>query len=366
MNHFNGFWMIVPQLPPAIDGVGDYALRIASQLHQEFGINTYFLIGDPDWQGSTDVEGFAANAVGDRTFQALLTSLSHQSISTVILHYVTYGYARKGYPDWLVEGLEQWKASVPNARLITMFHELYQHGPPWRRNFWITPSQKRLVRRLAILSDRCITSIQEYADTLYVLSQGKHSTIPTLPIFSNVAEPSTVLPLAKRQKRLVVFGQSSSRQGVYSHSSKELSYICQQLGISEILDIGPPIGVELTSINQVPIRVLGPQSAELVSDLLANSLAGFLRYEPHRLAKSGIFAAYCAHGLLPITVQPNSPIPVDGLVSGTHYCNPHSPPPNSLLEQQIIADNAFGWYQKHTLAKHTNQLIHYLTEVAVL
>jgi hypothetical protein len=50
---------IVPRLPPAIDGVGDYALNLARQLRQDFSIHTHFLVCDPNWNGKTELEGFS-------------------------------------------------------------------------------------------------------------------------------------------------------------------------------------------------------------------------------------------------------------------------------------------------------------------
>ncbi len=37
---------IVPRLPPAIDGVGDYALNLARQLRKDFNIHTHFIVGN--------------------------------------------------------------------------------------------------------------------------------------------------------------------------------------------------------------------------------------------------------------------------------------------------------------------------------
>lgn len=44
---------IVPQLPPAINGLGDYALNLARQLRQDFAIETHFVVGDHSWTGAT-------------------------------------------------------------------------------------------------------------------------------------------------------------------------------------------------------------------------------------------------------------------------------------------------------------------------
>ena len=40
----------VPRLPPAIDGVGDYALNLARQLRKDFNIQTHFIVGNSTWK----------------------------------------------------------------------------------------------------------------------------------------------------------------------------------------------------------------------------------------------------------------------------------------------------------------------------
>jgi len=65
------------------------------------------------------------------------------------------------------------------------------------------------------------------------------------------------------------------------------------------------------------------------------------------LGKSTIFAAYCAHGLLPVSAK-GSKLPVDGIESGKHYWIPDSL--NNLDEVQAIAQNAHQWYQPHSLS----------------
>ncbi|MFZ4728709.1 MAG: glycosyltransferase family 1 protein, partial [Pseudanabaena sp.] len=70
--------------------------------------------------------------------------------SPVLLHYVGYGYAKRGCPVWLVDGIQRWKNLYPDRLLVTMFHELHASGtPPWTSSFWLSPLQKNLVTRLA-------------------------------------------------------------------------------------------------------------------------------------------------------------------------------------------------------------------------
>lgn len=114
---------IVPRLRPAVDGVGDYGLNLAQQMRQDFGIITNFVIGDANWSGKAIIEGFAVKQVADCSRTALLELLPNLNDinQTLLLHYVGYGYAKRGCPVWLVEALEQWRKG---SYLVVLDHVL--------------------------------------------------------------------------------------------------------------------------------------------------------------------------------------------------------------------------------------------------
>ncbi|MBD2358438.1 glycosyltransferase family 1 protein [Tolypothrix sp. FACHB-123] len=341
---------IVPQLPPSINGLGDYALNLARQLQKDYKIETHFVVGDRNWNGPVEIEGFPVSKISDRSADALLTLLSSDRTSAVLLHYVGYGYAKKGCPVWLLEGLERWKTNSANSRLVTMFHEVYASGSLWTSAFWLSRLQKNLAVRLVKLSDRCLTSKVSYAEILYKLARVKQGSITSLPVFSNIGEPEYAPPLAERTCRLVVFGSRNSRLQVYQQCRAGLALICQALEIQEIYDIGVSTGLDLSEINGIPIVEKGVTQASEISKILLNSVAGFLNFPlPPYLAKSGIFAAYCAHRLIPCMVS-FSTTPRDGLQTGKHYWSVDSQSKHLCLEMaQEIANNAYAWYQTHSL-----------------
>jgi hypothetical protein len=352
---------IVPRLPPAIDGLGDYAFLLARQLRQDFGIHTQFVVGDPAWIGPSELEGFPVSQVSDRSSNALQKLLANHQSSTLVLHYVGYGYAKRGCPSWLIDGIQAWKKATHSSSLITIFHEVYAAGrPPWTSAFWLFPWQKQLAFRLVQLGNAMLTSKQHYADILQSLGNF-NSPIPVLPIFSNIGEPENPLLLDKRAKKLVVFGGSANRNQVYQQASTILRDVCQLLHIEEIIDIGPRIASLPQAVADIPLLEMGQLAASEISQILLQSSVGFLDYNPDYLAKSGIFAAYCAHGLLPINVR-GSIRPIDGLVPGQHYWVPASAAKTQLseIDQQAIASNAYCWYQNHTLSVHAKTLANQL------
>jgi hypothetical protein len=343
---------IVPRLPPTVDGVGDYAFNLARQLHLDYGLDTHFLIGDPDWVGNEALEGFQITKIVDRSAASVCLQLAQiNSVKPILLHYVGYGYAKRGCPSWLIDGLRAWKHQDQKANLVTIFHEISASGPIWTSAFWLSALQKDLVKHLVRASDRILTSKRSYAELLQSYTSERFTTIPTLPVFSTVGELRNPSTLSERAHRLVIFGGHSKRTKVYKNFSEQLHQICRYLDIQQILDIGPPLDSIPTSIAKVPIAATGCLTSEEISAILSESIAGFFSYNPAFLGKSTIFAAYCAHGVVPISAMVADD-PEEGLQPGQHYALPdqYNTEKKDMALMQAIADNAYNWYQTHSLS----------------
>ncbi len=338
---------IVTRLPPAIDGVGDYGLKLALELRDRHNLITKFIVGDPTWVGEAITYGFQVQKIQERNSLVLEKALDSSEI--ILLHYVGYGYARRGCPTWLIEGLEAWYQKSPNPYLVTMFHELYANGAIWTSAFWTSPLQQNLFKRVVRLSDRCLTSREDYAKQISQV--GKHTQVDQLPVFSNVGELEHPLHLSQRQRRLVVFGSAGWRCHAYQRSLAALERICGELEITEIIDIGSSVGFDIPLVNQIRVTEAGIRTGEEVSEFLAEAIAGFLDYPTEFLSKSTIFAAYCAHGVLPVGVFYPNQKSLDGIEVGKNLL---------LADRQelkldfnlaeAIASNAHIWYKTHSLS----------------
>jgi len=347
---------IVPRFFPLIDGIGDYALGHARLLRDASGIDTRFIVADPDWRGPDNVEGFETTHLSSRLAGDLIRLLPKASDETVVLHYCGYGYAKRGCPVWLVATLEQWRKENDERSLVTIFHELYATGPPWTSSFWLSPLQKKLAARLARLSDQSLASLETNALILRAMA-GNGAETHHLPVFSSVGEPQSPPPLKDRRRRLVVFGTRGRRIEVYRRSTADLNRICRALGIEEVLDIGQPIDNEFFSGLAVRSSVLGPLSNAAVSELLLDSVAGVIDYPAAVLGKSTIFAAYCSHRVVPIVATHIEASPADGLQANSHYwLTDVGTGQLNLDEGQAVADRALDWYRQHNLSTHAKLL----------
>jgi hypothetical protein len=113
----------------------------------------------------------------------------------------------------------------------------------------------------------------------------------------------------------------------------------------------------------LPVTVCGEISSESVSEILLDSVAGMIDYPAHILSKSTVFAAFCAHRMLPLVAGYGQPKTADGLHSGAHYRLINAADEVDHLSAQRIANNAFDWYQTHTLGIHTHRLVAHLEKV---
>ncbi len=339
---------IVPHLPPPFEGVGTYAAALADALAQRFGVETRFVVGNPAMNDGGENGSRPATA---RTVADLVASLEGENI--VLLHYVNYGYQSRGCPLWLVEGLTRWRRLAGDRRLVALFHEVWASGPPWRSSFWLQPLQRRLAAMLAGMSRAAVTSLERYGELIRPWVESHE--VMVMPVFSTVGEPEAVSAFAERARRIVVFGGAGVRRRAYGRFLPALAEAAKVLGAEEICDVGPAIELPAAA-GGVPVRSFGELPDEKVSALLLGSAAGFLAYPPSFLPKSTIFAAYCAHGLLPVCAWDRHP--EDGaLVAGRHYWK-------GLGDPKAIASAALDWYASHTLIRQAEIFYRLLTDTA--
>ena len=351
----------VPRLWAPSDGVADYARTLASALRDVAEIGTRFLRGDPTEQ-ERDHHDFCADRsarVEARSPTQVVAALEKLratpcsgSRSTVLLHYVNYGYAPRGCPFWLVAGLERWKKRNPRARLAVMFHEIYASGPPWRSAFWMAPIQRHLAGRLLRLGDHIATSAELYGNALAAMAPDCREKIVLRPVFSTIGEPRHDIAWNTRRPWLVVLGRSGIEARAYDRHRIALTTTARRLAIEKILDIGPRAAVVPSDLEGIPVQAMGHLPREDVSRLLSESRAGFLDYPSDVLGKSTVFAAYCAHGVVPIITRLRG-VGLDGLHEGAHFIlasmdRSGAPPAMGMLETVSVAVS--DWYRSHALS----------------
>ena len=255
---------------------------------------------------------------------------------TLVVHYVGYGYQRRGCPFSLIRSLRHLR-SLRDFRMISVFHELYASGPPWTSTFYLAPFQRFLFRALVTLSDKVVTSTPEYGRILK--QQGKNPG--THPVISNVGEPLDPCELKQRANRAVVFGLPHSRRRLFASSM--LEPVLKKLCVDEVLEIGERCSQRPPNIAGVKWHQCGQVSGKEVSALLLQSRFGLLYYTRNVLSKSGVFAAYSSHRMVPVLLaKPGSA--VEELKPHLHYLDSSDMGSMDTATLQGIADECCRWY----------------------
>jgi hypothetical protein len=226
-----------------------------------------------------------------------------------------------------------------------VFHELYATGLPWQRSFWVSLQQRRIASSLAAMSDGALTTSPAYGERL---SRWQPDLQPVVsPVFSNVGESRSPLPLASRGPFAVVFGKDANRLRAYAALRKPgftAGDGLRKLGVVRIWDIGPPAPVPRT-LGGLPVERLGSLDAYLTSARLAQARVGLVEYPLHISTKSGILAAYFAHGLLVVNTC-SAGMPPSGLKEGCHFLHPDRLS-EAGLDHQAVANEGHTWYCAH-------------------
>jgi hypothetical protein len=277
---------IVPQVLSQHDGVSAFAAALGRQI-SALGERT-------EMSPAFAIDGRSSPS-GAFLLPTSLRDLS--SGDAVLLHYVGYGYHRRGVPRALVARMKQLREVVGAEGVGVIFHEVWASGPPWRSSFWLMPLQRSIARRLLRLAGSASTSLELYRDLLARVAPERR--LQLLPIPSTVGEPAVLPNWAARTKSLVIFGTPGVRLRAYRQEAAALQAAVAGCGIDEVIDIGEG-QVAPSSVGSVPVRVCGRLPAEEVGRILLTSRAGFLAYPPDFLGKSTIFAAYAAHGTAPV------------------------------------------------------------------
>src|SRR5262249_2580218 len=169
--------------------------------------------------------------------------------------------------------------------------------------------------------------------------------------------PASITPVHSRSRRLVVFGTRGRRAEVYKRAANQLNHICRALGLETIADVGRRVGLDIGSVLELPGVECGELSKQHLSDLLLDSVAGAIDYPEMLLGKSSIFAAYCAHGVMPIVTGSYRMPPRDGLSAGSEYWLAEKDTNSLNLETaDAISSRAAHWYKGHALSAHANRL----------
>jgi hypothetical protein len=353
---------IIPRRTSNPDGIGDYAVRLAAGLKERHAISSIFVSGTPGNAHPPAEDEWPTVAVASRSRNALFEAISlarrQAPFSAVILHVAGYGYQKRGAPLWLLQGMRNWRRRHPEVQLVNLLHELYATGKPWNSSFWLQPLQKYVARELWKLSDSGLTTNAREYPELLAWRPAAANHLVLMPVVSNVGEPVETPSIHARPARAAIFGAPGTER-IYTIHRELLEGAVRELGIREIVDIGARLVPPPSDIGGASVTCQGVQPADVVSRELADCRYGFLSYDLSLVGKSGVFAAYAAHGIIPICFGSASQ-PGLNLVPGQHFLTP----PLHALDTMVLVSMQHAiktWYRGHDTARLTDSVVHLCT-----
>lgn len=336
--------LIIQVLPPGRGGVFDYLQCLKTEWDAQ-GISSYVI--------ALSKKIAAQRSLAERIAEHQTDAL--QSCS-VVLHFSGYGFGQRGICFWLLGELRALRTRRRGGlRLIVVFHELFASGPPWRSAFWLSRVQALIAARLARMADVLWTNTEEHAQWLRAVA-GSAEPVHVRPVFSNIGEPERQTRVNGRRPVAVIFGSASTRQRVFdelpSHEAK-----LRQLGIEELVEVGNGTTTPGKRTTIALRRAARLEPAELCR-LLQDSRFALLDYPSQLLGKSGVFAAYAAHGCVVLNTR-KAGSDVDRLTAGSNYLSLAAPvdAAASTVAHEAIATRLVHWYADHALPGQAQELL---------
>jgi hypothetical protein len=347
---------ITPELPPAVGGVADYTTILNQRLVEvSDGALEPVMVHAGKAPAETievdfpvaDLSGAQSAAILANTIRELTDATDGRTV--VLLEYSGYGYAARGAPMWLASGLKQvcGENGVP---LLTMFHEISASSwKPWTSTFWLSPLQSWVARRIAQCSVGLMTTHPTGAETLRQFVD-QDTPVDVCPVFSNVGEPEERPTFEVRAPQAVIFGGSRTKTALYDTHRDATETVLRNWDIDTVIDVGPSDAVAPDALS-MSVDIRGLQPAHTISKLLLGARIGLLHYPAAYATKSGILAAYMAHGVVPVLVAPK---PFGGrLEAGTHFASSSDNSDDvDLSAGSNIGRVAIDWYDRHAHSRH--------------
>jgi hypothetical protein len=345
---------IVPRVPGGIDGVGDYALTIARKLRDKFGCETVFATFKTSGENAAGFEVWPLDGLLDNA-----SEYDH-----VLLHYVNYGFQKRGIPFRLLSILNVLRRQH-HGKLVTIFHELYASGPPWTSAFWLKPLQMHLAKSVGRLSDVCIVSGDNFRSELKRMVPKAHVELHPVP--SGLEEP--LLPsnqIADRDPhRWAIVGGTALVERSLRSFRQLLPRIPDSIAPRKLFVLG---GVDNSATRSLLVdlavefeyrpRIAAADASEILKTC---SFAWFNYFhrpdvETSVILKSSAFAAAYAHAVIPVFPHRGSAISRDGdRLPGPFFVEPdRAEIPDAKARFKVAAD-IYAWYQRHAFSEHLVQ-----------
>ncbi len=178
---------ITNNLPPVVDGVGDYTYNIARQfaMHR----HKVYIVCRDNAEVNTHVEGMTivpcVKAWGWSCYKPIVQLIREKGIEVVSLQYVPHGFHPKGLPFAMISVMKQIKAK--GVKVMVFCHEIsisYVEKKTLKR-YLIYSAMRYTIKKILQQTDAVATSIDYYYNILRQLAPNT-KCCPPVPIVANI------------------------------------------------------------------------------------------------------------------------------------------------------------------------------------
>jgi hypothetical protein len=334
---------LLPRAPGTFDGVGDYALALARGLRDRHGSDSVFIAQEGHSQ--PEIDSFRIFPV--ETSSGVRAVM--ERCDGIILHYVNYGFQKRGVPITLVPFLKSLRKEC-GGTLLVIFHELFASGPPWRSEFWLRPLQKKIARDLARLADARMVSSESQREQLEKLASGLRTEVQ--PVTSTWGELKLDAMRERDPHSWIICGGTALVERSLCSFLDIVDRVPPKFAPHRLRVIGgannPHVRALLNAPSKLSAEYFPEIRLEAAAPLLSAAAFAWIDYfatdkvPADVLLKSSTFLALCAYGVVTVMPRVSGTISIGNDILPGPFTAAHIP-----LDHDDTAAAIFDWYHRH-------------------
>jgi hypothetical protein len=214
--------------------------------------------------------------------------------SAVLLEYTPLAYSRLGLPWLLLWQIANWK--LRGLHVVLFFHEVpFANGVSPKKKLAVI-LQSLFCLALTTFSAEIVVNQHSPLGWIGLLRPGSKPCF--IPSCSNIGEAEDAKSPDMRPLSVVIFGSPGKRRHAHALVAAHGGYRKIFGPDVKVIDIGEHLALpEAVAPEVLAVGCLPDQE---VLARLSESRFGFFFSEPLQFSKSGVFAAYCATGVIPV------------------------------------------------------------------
>jgi len=292
---------ILPQLPPAHCGLGDYSMILLGHMRLDPPPRIFVMNGAAETRAAhpeLDVEELP------RTSAGLLERLRKLKAKRVFVQYVAQGFQARGCPLWFLAALRKWRVGTPDARLVIMFQELWFEPAWWKPDWLLQKFHRFALRKLVRVVDQTFVSTETFGQWLV----GANAPERIRVLMNPATIPLTGSGIGGQREPgcFVLFGRQGSRIFALQDMAPWLGRLHDAGLLTKLKLVGSRETAAMNAKEDALTRsllpsgvveMIGPQPDEKISGIFLHAEAGIFTKTARDYTKSTIFMGYASHGL---------------------------------------------------------------------